>query len=194
MNPLKCFCLIAIILLLIAFPFFIYCYKNEPFQNNTNYTVNLPLTTTTTCNNFCGPFAKCAMTGQQCLSDLDCTGCTPKNLSMPIPASYKKNFENEVLPDNDAGKLTWGMTPQYSVLTSGFGTNEKIITSNIFSKPIIPNNRLNTWKSKYLQEKHLFDKVFKVPQLNYMPNYPKRYTLTGEFKDDNPLPSNAYLQ
>ena len=53
------------------------CFTNNVINesNKTNHTVNLPLTSTHKCNNFCGPTARCSVTGQQCLSDFDCPGC-----------------------------------------------------------------------------------------------------------------------
>ena len=41
--------------------------------------------------------------------------------------------------------------------------------------------------------KKMFDKRYKPPQLPYMPDYPKRYSLSGEFIEDGPFPSNAPL-
>ena len=55
-----------------------YNYIKEAFDNNSelySHTVNTPLTTTTSCKNFCGPPARCSITGQQCTADIDCPGC-----------------------------------------------------------------------------------------------------------------------
>ena len=101
----------------------------ELYNDAISHTVDLPLTTTYSCRNFCGPNSRCSITGQQCTADIDCPGCQP--YSPPLP----KNKDGNVPGDNDAGKLTLGVTPQYSSLTSGYGTKEKLITSNIYEKP-----------------------------------------------------------
>ena len=168
---------------------YVYKSKKESFNNqndSTSHTVNLPLTTTYSCKNFCGPTARCSITGQQCFADIDCPGCEP--YSPPL----KK--EVECVPgDNDAGKLTVGITPQYSSLTSGYGTQERIITNNMHEKPAMANFGVDIWKQNFSEENKLFDKRYKPQGLQYMPNYPKRYSLTGEFIEDGPYPSNAHI-
>ena len=156
-------------------------------QSTTGQNVDIPLTTTTSCTNVCGPTSKCSITKEQCLSDVDCTGCQ----------SLSSNDSNKITPnvpgDNDAGKLTLGVTPQYSTLTNGYGTNAQVITSNVFSKPTTTNVDVNVWNSKYQKQQHDFNTIYKPPQLNNMPNYPERYSLTGSFVEDGPIASNDYL-
>lgn len=166
---------------------YVYESKKESFTNNsssTSHTVDLPLTTSYSCNNFCGPTARCSITGQQCFADIDCPGCQP--YSPPL-----KKAKSCVPGDNDAGKLTVGITPQYSSLTSGYGTQETIITSNMYEKPDMPNFGVDIWTQNFNEENKLFDERYKPSGLQYMPNYPKRYSLTGEFIEDGPYPSNA---
>jgi hypothetical protein len=186
--------LFALILLLIIFNMINYlvkdnyiveCFTNGPLQQdfkNSN-TVNLPLNTTYTCQNFCGPTARCAITGQQCLSDTDCPGCQP--YSPPLPKT-----KDCILGNNDAGKLTSGVTPTYSPLTSGYGTRERVITKDLYSKPSQANFGYNTWRQSFNEEQELFNKRYKPNQLQFMPNYPQMYSITGEFTGDGPLPSN----
>jgi|LauGreDrversion2_2_1035103.scaffolds.fasta_scaffold01315_2 hypothetical protein len=174
---------------LVVNDFIVECFSSNiiPESMNTSHTVNLPLTTTYTCKNFCGPTARCAITGQQCFTDIDCPGCQP--YVPPLSSSSR------CIPgDNDAGKLTMSQTPQYSTLTTDIGTRAKLITSNKFSQPAMANFGLNTWRTAYDESDKLFNKRYKPNQLQYMPNYDKRYSLTGEFIDDGPLPSNAYLK
>jgi hypothetical protein len=186
--------LFALILLLIIFNMINYlvkdnyiveCFTNGPLQQdfkNSN-TVNLPLNTTYTCQNFCGPTARCAITGQQCLSDTDCPGCQPY--------SPQLSKTKDCIPgNNDAGKLTSGVTPTYSPLTSGYGTRERIITKDLYSKPSQANFGYNTWRQSFNEEQELFNKRYKPNQLQFMPNYPQMYSITGEFTGDGPLPSN----
>ena len=40
------------------------CFTNV--SSKTSHTVDLPLTITYSCTNFCGPTARCAKTGQRC--------------------------------------------------------------------------------------------------------------------------------
>ena len=158
----------------------------EDMNGSTSHSVDLPLTTKYSCKNFCGPAARCSITGQQCTADIDCPGCQP--YSPPLPKS-----SDSIPGNNDAGKLTYNMTPQYSPLTSGYGTREKIITNNMYSKPAMPDFGVNTWFSAFEEEKDLFDKRYKPPELPNMPKYEKRYTLSGQFIDDGPFPSNSEL-
>ena len=175
---------------LIENDYIIECFRGGTFSEAsvgaTSHTVNLPLTTTYSCKNFCGPTARCSITGQQCFADIDCPGC--KQHIPPIT----KSIQN-IPGDNDAGKLTLGVTPQYSSLTSGYGTHESIITDNMYSKPAMANFGINTWLSEFNEDQKLFDDRYKPTKVNFMPNYPKRYSLTGEFIEDGPFASNAPL-
>jgi hypothetical protein len=165
-------------------------YIIETFTNNTSHTVDLPLTNTYSCTNFCGPTARCAITGHQCFADTDCPGCQQNTTDMS-----NNQFTNTVIPgENDAGKLTWGVTPQYSTLTTDIGTQAKLITKDKFSKPVMPNFGIDTWKSSFDQSKQLFDERYKPPNnIQFMPNYQNRYSLSGVFIEEGPIASNAYL-
>jgi hypothetical protein len=156
---------------------------------DTSHNVDMPLTTTTSCKNMCGPPNRCSITGQQCMSDIDCPGCEPQ-----VPPLSSSNEGSNIIGDDDAGKLTAGVTPNYSPLTTGFGTQSRIVTSDKFSKPSMPNFGVNTWSSKFIKGRKLFDDRYKPAGLKNMPSYSDRYSLTGEFIDDGPLPSNAYLK
>ena len=187
---------IAFILLYIVFKMIDYlaleqyimeCFSNGPIQESsgpqTSHTVNLPLNTTYSCKNFCGPTARCAITGQQCFTDIDCPGCQP--YSPPLTDNSR------CIPgDIDAGKLTFGVTPQYSSLTSGYGTQEKVITHDMYAKPSQGNFGVDEWGESFNQEQTLYNKRYKPNNLEYMPNYPSQYSLTGEFIGDGPLPAN----
>jgi hypothetical protein len=192
---LSCIVLLYIIFMWINYlsinQYIIECFSSQPIQEDvtggsTSHSVDLPLTTTYSCKNFCGPTARCSITGQQCFADIDCPGCQP--YSPPLPRS-----KDCVPGDNDAGKLTWGVTPQYSPLTSGYGTFQAYVTDNIYSKPSQPNFGVNTWSASFNEGQKLFDARYKPVGLQYMPKYPEMYSLTGEFVEDGPLPSNATL-
>ena len=161
-------------------------YITESFDNS-GHTVNLPLTTTYSCKNFCAPTARCAISGQQCFTDIDCPGCQP--YSPPL----KKNTGENISGENDAGKLSFGITPQYSSLTAGYGTKETIITDNVHSRPPIANFGVDVWSASSNEVLKLFNKRYKPPHIKYMPIYSERYSVTGEFKEEGPYASNAYL-
>ena len=167
-------------------------HDKEGFDSNglesplTSHTVNLPLTTTYSCKNFCGPTARCSITGQQCFADIDCPGCQPY---APPLQKYNENIPGE----NDAGKLTLGVTPQFSTLTTDIGTQAKLITNSKFAKPTSPNFGINVWKSSFNEGTKLFNERYKPSGLQFMPDYPKRYSLSGDYIEDGPLASNAYL-
>jgi hypothetical protein len=174
---------------LVVQKYIIECFSNnQEINESTSHSVDLPITTTYSCQNFCSPTAKCAITGGQCLADIDCQGCQPgtpsKNNFFP--------FENKTgIQGNDsAGKLTPGITPQYSSLTAGYGTKEKIITNNMYDKPLQANFGINTWSKSFNEGNILFNERYKPDQLQFMPNYPPMYSITGEFMNDGPLPSN----
>lgn len=155
--------------------------RTREFFTQTTQTINMPINTRYSCQNFCGPTSRCAITGQQCFTDMDCSGCQV--------VDFKQSSHLENIPgDNSAGKLTVGQTPQYSSLTSGFGTQELLLSHR--SKPDQANFGVNTWKADYDQTKELFDRRYKPNPTEFSPSYSDTYTLSGEFKDDGPLPSN----
>ena len=178
------FAAISLILFVLIFKWIDFLSKNqyiieEGFDAISN-TVDLPLTTTYSCDNFCGPTARCSITGHQCSADIDCPGCQP--YSPPL-----KDEDEPVPGDNDAGKLTFNLTPQYSSLTSGYGTFETKVSS---LNPTSPNLGVNIWKDEFEEEQSMFYKRYKPSNSK---EYEKRYSLTGIFIDDGPFPSNSTL-
>jgi len=190
------FAFIAFILLYFVFKMIDYlsaeeyvveCFTNgmvsEKYDGSTSHTVDLPLNTTYSCQNFCGPTARCAITGQQCSADIDCPGCQP--YSPPLPKA-----QGCVPGNDDAGKLTVGVTPTYSPLTNGYGTQEKIITDDMYAQPPQPNFGVDVWGESFNEGQSLFNQRYQPKGLQYMPNYTPQYSMTGEFIGDGPLPSN----
>ena len=163
---------------------------NEAFNvnesSNTNHTVNLPLNTTTSCSNFCGPTARCSMTGQQCTSDIECPGCQP---NVPQP---QNQYTPNVPGNDDAGKL--GYKPGYSTLTTDIGSKAAIYNDNRMGDPVQANFGRNTWIDKFNESKQLFDERYKPAGLQNLPSYPNRPSTTGQFTDEGPLAANAYLK
>jgi hypothetical protein len=187
---------ISFILLILLFNFSDYLFENkyivECFQSNKNnaeslhnnstrsHTVDLPLTTTYSCSNFCGPTSRCAITGQQCFTDIDCPGCQPQT--------------NNIVGDNSAGKLTVGVTPQYSNLTSDMGTKTMKFLDKEFEKTPSRASGVNIWRDDFDTQQKLFDERYKPPSnLKNMPSYPPRYSVTGDYLEEGPLASNATI-
>jgi hypothetical protein len=162
--------------------------QSTNFNNSTTHTVDMPLTTTTSCSNFCGPTSRCAKTGQQCFTDIDCPGCQPKTKG-------KNSSKNtNIVGDNAAGKLTFSLTPQYSTLTTDMGTRATAFFNKKFAKPPSPAFGINTWRDDFNSDQKLFDKRYKPPyDLTYMPSYPQRYSVTGDYLEDGPLASNSKI-
>jgi hypothetical protein len=188
--------LLSIFLIIIIYTWIHYLVQNnyivECFENvetpETSHTVNLPLTTTYSCKNFCGPQSRCSITGHQCTADIDCPGCQPY-----VPPLT--NTETIDVPgDNDAGKLTVGATPRYSPLTTDIGTQAALVaTNNPKHKPPMPDFGKNTWSKSFEQDQQMFYNKYKPPPLTDMPNYKERYSMTGIYKSDDPYASNATL-
>jgi hypothetical protein len=151
---------------------------------DTSHTVNIPLTTRLSCQNFCGPTSRCSITGQQCFTDVDCPGCQPKMTNHQQIQETK-----EIRGNNNAGNRTHA----YSILTTDIGTQAKLYSSNKKLQPAMPNFGINTWIQGYTNTMTEFTKRYTPSGLQFMPKYEKRVTMTGQFVDDGPLPSNAWL-
>ena len=155
---------------------------------DTSHTVNLPLNTTFSCENMCGPLARCSKTGEQCTSDVDCYGCQPK--------VYEPEYERkDVRGQNDAGKLTSGITPRYSTLTTDIGTQAKLYGPTENLAPVQYFKGVNEWRKSFDVGMELYNKKFNpsIDMLPFLPKYPPRPSLSGEFIDNGPLASNAFL-
>jgi hypothetical protein len=174
--------------LLLTKEYVVECLTN-PDQAET-HTVNLPINTTYSCKNMCGPYGKCSITGERCLSDIDCFGCQPSTSELSNTFLKTNNVEG----DNDAGKYSY-LTPNYSELTTDAGTRAKLIEpSDKFTPPPAYNTGVNMWRAQFDQGESIFDEVYKPPDnLANMPSYPPRYSLSGQFMENGPLASNAYL-
>jgi hypothetical protein len=166
----------------------------EGFESSqTSKTVDLPINTTVSCRNTCGPQARCSITGQQCTSDDDCYGCTKQNNNIKESVASP-----DVRGQNDAGKLSSGVT--YSSLTTDLGTRSAFYHSDSHHSaakrsPPTYEQGINKWRDKFDADKSSYDKLFEpdMSSSSNMPSYPVRPTLTGEFQDNGPLSANDYL-
>jgi len=155
-------------------------------SSDTSHSVDLPLNTTSSCSNFCGPTSRCSMTGQQCTSDIECPGCQP---NVPQPQTQ---YTPNVPGNDDAGKLDY--KPGYSTLTTDIGSKAAIYNDNKMGAPVQANFGQNTWIDKFNESRQLFDQRYKPAGLENLPSYPNRPSATGQFTDEGPLAANAYLK
>lgn len=153
---------------------------------NYSHTVSQPINTTISCKNMCGPLARCSITGQQCTSDVDCYGCQEKSESSRIITNF------DIRGQNDAGKQTTQVTPTYSILTTDIGTQAKLYNKLLIDPPQYYQGE-NTWRKKFDNGEIFYDKRYYPGNQQFMPVYPARKTLSGQFNDDGPLAANAYL-
>lgn len=180
--------------------------------NDTNsplysHTVNLPINTTYSCKNFCGPQSQCAITRNQCTADIDCPGCNPG--LTPIHNCITK----EVAPYDDAGKLgQQGL--QYSNLTTGYNNHNldfaQLYPDSKNAELQIPYQGKDLWTKSFNEGLNLYNKrrnnIEKYSQdiSNQIPlgmspvsnqlKYPIRTSATGQFYETTAPPSNASLQ
>jgi hypothetical protein len=175
---------------IIVEPFSIYSPYDINSTQKKSHTVNLPINTVYSCQNMCGPNAQCSITREQCTSDIDCYGCKPPESTNQ--QKQQKKVLKEIVGQNEAGKLTGGFTPTYSVLTTDIGTRAKLI-NNKLSEPPQYDSGINTWRHKFDMGQELFDKRYYTGSQMGIPVCPKRKTLSGEFIDDGPLAANAFL-
>jgi hypothetical protein len=175
--------------LLLTKEYVVECF-DQPNQNITTHNVNLPINTTYSCKNMCGPYGKCSITGQRCLSDIDCYGCQPS--TSEISTSFLEM--NTPQGEDDAGKYSY-LAPTYSELTTDVGTRAKLTSlSAKFSPTPEYNAGVNTWRTEFDEKSALYNDVYAPPSnLANMPSYPTRYSLSGQFQENGPLASNAYL-
>ena len=184
---------ISIILFIMLFYLIDYLVKNnyyilENFETTNINNVDIPLTTKYSCTNFCGPTSRCAKTGQQCMADIDCPGCKPNIIG------NKREIETPCVPgNNEAGKLTWGVTPQYSTLTTDIGTQSDFFTDNLSIPPPKATFGIDTWSESYTETNKMFHKRYTPSGLQFMPNYVDQITTTGEFMVNGPLASNDFI-
>ena len=200
----------TLIIIFIIFIGFILCYINYKFKEGFNpntlltYDSNSPknshnvdvVNNPYSCSNFCGPKATCLKTGEQCTSDIDCYGCQP-----PIPEPPKYLTTTEVKPLDDAGKLTWGQTPEYSALTSDIGTRSasSVKPGSLNEEIIRPYEGYDKWTKSFnygldLAEKKLIYEYSAAPEeYRSMPVYPVTRSATGLFYDMGPTAANATM-
>jgi len=180
---------------------------NDTNSPEYSHTVNLPINDPVSCKNFCGPNAKCLLTGEQCSSDIDCQGCNPG------PKPKDSCITKEVDPYDNGGKLgQQGL--QYSPLTTGYD-NHNTDFAQIYpgSKDAEIKNSyqgLDKWTKSFNEGLNLYNKrresadkysqgisnaiPFESDTTSFEPKYPTTVSATGQFFETTPPAANASLQ
>ena len=197
------YALITLALFLIVMHATTYMFKNmyistekrgsEAFTSGSTHNVDLPLNTTYSCENMCGPPGRCSITGTQCLSDIDCYGCQP-NSSPDLNNTFL--MENQkIIGDNDGGKMSF-LAPSYSPLTKDISYNTKrIMVGDPYVRPTQFFKGHDTWTSKAADMRKIYDLTYQPPaDTPYLSTYPMRFSATGAFRCTGPYASNASLK
>ena len=152
----------------------------------TNHNVDLPINSTHSCLNFCGPPSRCSLTGQQCTSDIDCLGCRPSVTAHPVNPTDIVGFDH-------AGKLHSSLMPDYSQLTTDSTRETYLFKDKNTEPPPSYFKGINTWTKPFTIGSEMYDQRFapSIDDPTMAVNYPERYTLSGEFMDDGPLAANS---
>jgi len=181
--------------------------------NDTNsplysHTVDLPLTNTLSCKNFCGPQSQCAITREQCTSDIDCYGCNPG----PKPEDSCRT--EDVRPYDNGGKLgQQGL--QYSPLTTGYNNHNadfaQIYPGSKDAQLKMPYQGVDLWTKSFNEGLKLYNKkresadeysegisnAIPIASKSKLPYYEQKYPMTisatGQFYETTPPASNSSL-
>lgn len=170
----------------------------ESFDDKITHDVNMPINTNHTCKNMCGPPNRCAITGEQCLSDLDCYGCQDEK-AMGTDPKNKKPFlvrQDRIPGNNDAGKMSF-LAPLYSPLTK----DSSFFAGKILQQPESSQSKppqsfvgFDTWSAKSIEMKNIYNMTHQPPgDTPYLLKYEPRYSATGIFLNESPYAANATL-
>lgn len=172
--------IIAVLSVVVLFYWTDFLFKNnyiqEAFSNipvikegpDTTHSVNLPSAAFSdyTCKNMCGPPGRCRISGEDCVSDVDCYGCVP-------PPVYNREIKEQ----------TTDVKPFLSTFSTDVTKNATYIDAE--AKPAKYNMGVDMWKSNFDLEENIFkEKYYPSGNLSLMMKYPVRTTFSGEFIDD----------
>ena len=214
LNNAFYYAFVSLLIVYIVYLFFIFTHM-EGFNNYNSplysHNVNLPINDPVSCQNFCGPKAQCAITREQCTSDIDCYGCNPG------PTKEDECLTKDVMPYDATGKLGQNQGLQYSPLTTGFN-NHNINFAEIYpgskNAEIVPYYQgSNSWTKSfnaglelYNDKRSAYDKYsegiidYEEPDIApsklsyYEPKYPTTISATGQFFQTTPPASNSAIQ
>jgi hypothetical protein len=178
---------------------------NSPLYS---HTVNLPINDPISCKNFCGPQAQCAITREQCTSDIDCQGCNPG-------PKQEDPCITEAVPPYDAGGKLGQQGLQYSPLTTGYNNHnadfEQIYPDSKDAELKVPYQGLDLWTKSFNEGLKLYNKTREsadeysegisnaIPLASkskmpfYEAKYPMTVSATGQFYQTTPPASNSTL-
>ena len=166
-------------------------YIRETFVSGITHTVSLPLMTTTSCQNMCGPPGRCSITGTQCLSDIDCYGCQP-NTSPDLSNTFL-NEQERISGYSEGGKSSY-LAPEYSTLVHDMGTKAKTLVEYPNTKPPVYNKGVDTWSKKASAMEEIHNLTYRPPSNTlFLSTYPTRWAVTGGSTNEGPYASNATL-
>jgi hypothetical protein len=210
LNNAFYYAFVSLLIVYIVYLFIIFTHM-EGFNNYNSplysHNVNLPINDPVSCQNFCGPKAQCAITREQCTSDIDCYGCNPG------PTKEDECLTKDVKPYDATGKLGQNQGLQYSPLTTGFN-NHNINFAETYpgskDAEIIPYYQgSNSWTKSfnaglqlYNDKRRAYDKFsgyLEEPDIApsklsyYEPKYPTTISATGQFFQTTPPASNSAL-
>jgi hypothetical protein len=178
MKKIKYFFFGLLIVLIIFCGLSMMYYSQTIVENYINFdyskTVDLPLTFPFSCKNFCGPNNTCAITGEQCSDDYDCTGC--ENMDKLKPQNVEPYYR-ELSKNNDQ------MDSVY------VGSKNNLVPSNYLGK----NSWINTFNEgiKMYNEKEMYNNKLTDYENKILPSYPKNISMTGEYYETTPPAFNA---
>lgn len=135
------------------------------YSNEYSKTVDLPITFPFSCRNFCGPGNTCAITGEQCSNDYDCTGCEniPKNKPPKVEPYYKElSINNEQMDYVYTGSKN-NLTPGSSLMTDDDWIKSFNKGIELYNRKELFNNPLNEFEKKIV------------------PVYPTTISATGQY-------------
>ena len=176
--------------------------ENSPLYS---HTVDLPINNPVSCKNFCGPQSQCAITREQCTSDIDCKGCKPQSQNQNDLANMK------VEPYDATGKLGQNMGLQYSPLTTGYDNHaanfEEVYPGSKDAQIKTVYQGVDTWTKSfntgldlYNKKQDVYDKYNQVlldETIGKLPvhksSYPTTITATGQFYNTIAPASNSSL-
>ena len=180
----------------------------EKYDGSTSHTVDLPLTTSYSCKNFCGPKSQCAITREQCTSDIDCQGCNPG----PKP---EEPCTTEAVPPYDNGGKLGQQGLQYSPLTTGYNNHNadfaELYPGAKDAELTVPYQGLDLWTKSFNEGLKLYNKsresadeysegisnAIPLASKGKMPFYEAKYPMTvsatGQFYQTTPPASNSTL-
>lgn len=151
-------------------------YQSTYSSQEYSKTVDLPITFPFSCKNFCGPGNICAITGEQCSNDYDCTGC--ENADKLKPPDVKPYYDELSLNNEQMDYVYPGsknnLTPLY--LT---GQNEWIKNFNeaikLYNRKELYNNPLSDFEKKIISV------------------YPTNVSMTGQYYETTAPGYNASI-